>query len=344
MASNNSFFVTDEPDVIEYNLTESTMPGSTVLTVTICIAGLLANSLIIIVVLYGSLKNLVIMNLLLALAVTDNLYLMFIVEKQRGILGEFIIGSSLLHCRLTVFLVFASGTISSWITVFMALERFIAIFYPFKVHIFCTIWKANFTICVITALGLLSLIPLFYTCSVIPVGEIHACGVQGKNAKTDLLVILPVNLLYSIILFILITILNAFIIKRIRSQRAFRIRSPGHTSKLAARDASLVSMMTAVSMVFVITIFPSSLLNIYSFSHRYIHGTEFNYEGWLPRGLFILEDINHCINFFLYCITGSVFRTALFQLLTCKRRQSDHGQSHQMITISQNVNESQYRL
>ena len=34
MVSNNSFFVTDEPDVIEYNLTESTMPGSTVLTVT----------------------------------------------------------------------------------------------------------------------------------------------------------------------------------------------------------------------------------------------------------------------------------------------------------------------
>ena len=211
MVSNNSFFVTDEPDVIEYNLTESTMPGSTVLTVTICIAGFLANSLIIIVVLYGSLKNLVIMNLLLALAVTDNLYLMFIVEKQRGIFGEIIIGSSLLHCRLTVFLVFATGTISSWITVFIALERFIAIFYPFKVHIFCTLCKANFTICVITALGLLSSIPLFYTCSVIPVGEIHACGVQGENAKTDLLVILPVNLLYSIIPFIIITILNAFI-------------------------------------------------------------------------------------------------------------------------------------
>ena len=193
-------------------------------------------------------------------------------------------------------------------------------------------------------LGLLSSIPLFYTCSVIPVGEFYACGAQGKNAKTDLLVILPVNLLYSIIPFIIITILNAFIIKRIRSQRAFRIRSQGHTSKLATRDASLVSMMTAVSMVFLITIFPSSLLNIYSFSHRYIHGTEFNYEGWFPRVLFILEDINHCINFFLHCITGSVFRTALFQLLTCRRRQSDLRQSHQMITISQNVNESQYRL
>ena len=337
VVSNNSFFFTNESDVPKYNLTGSTMPGSTIMTVTICIAGLLANGIIIIVVLCSSLRNYVIMNLLLVLAITENLYLLLTVEKQKGIFGEMFIGPSLLHCRLTVFFLYASSTVSSWITVFIALERFIAILYPFKVHIFCTIWKAYFTILVITVLGLLSSTPFFYTCSVFPVGEIQACGVQGENAKTDLLVILPVNLAYSIIPFLIITILNAFIIKRIRSQSAFRMRFQGHTSSLATRDAALVSMMTAISIVFAITCFPSSILVTYSYYHWYIHGQEFNSEGWLPRLIFLLEDINHCVNFFLYCISGSVFRTALFQLLTCTNRQSYNGHPNQMITISQNV-------
>ena len=337
MVSNNSFFFTNESDVPKYNLTGSTMPDSTIMTVTICIAGLLANSIIIIVVLCSSLRNYVIMNLLLVLAITENLYLLLTVEKQKGIFWEMFIGPSLLHCRLTVFFLYATSTVSSWITVFISLERFIAIFYPFKVHIFCTIWKAYFTILVITVLGLLSSTPFFYTCSVFPVGEIQACGVQGENAKTDLLVILPVNLVYSIIPFLIITILNAFIIKTIRSQRAFRMRFQGQTSSLATRDAALVSMITAISIVFAITCFPSSILVTYSYYHRYTHGKEFNSEGWLPRLIFLLEDINHCVNFFLYCISGSVFRTALFQLLTCTKRQSYNGHSNQMITISRNV-------
>ena len=273
----------------------------------------------------------------------ENLYLLLTVEKQKGIFGEMFIGPSLLHCHSTVFLLYAISTVSSWITVFIALERFIAILYPFKIHIFCTILTAYFTILMITVLGLLSSTPFFYTCSVFPVGEFHACGIQGENAKTDLLVILPVNLVDSIIPFIIITVLNAFIIKRIRSQSAFRMRFQGHTSSLATRDTALVSMMTAISIVFAITCscFPSSILVTYFYYHRYTHGLEFNSEGWLPRLIFLLEDINHCVNFFLYCITGSVFRTALFQLLTCTKRQSYNGSSNQMITISQNDTGSQ---
>ena len=207
------------------------------------------------------------MNLLLALAITENLYLLLTVEKQKGIFGEMFIGPSLLHCCITVFFLYTTSTVSSWITVFIALECFVAILYPFKVPIYCSKWTAYFTILVITVLGLLSSTPFFYTSSVFPVGEFHACGVQGENAKTDLLVTLPVNLVYSIIPFIIITVLNAFIIKRIRSQSAFRMRFQGHTPSLATRDTALVSMMTAISIVFAITCFPSSILVTYSYYH-----------------------------------------------------------------------------
>ena len=334
MISYGSFISINGTPTLKHNNTRSTLPSSTILTLTICTVGILANSLIIIVVLFGSLRKYVIMNLLLALAITENVYLLVTIEKQRGIFGTIFIGPSLLHCRLSIFLLYATITISSWITVFIALERFIAIFYPFKVHIVCTRRNAYFTILVISALGLMTSIPTFYTCSVFSVEGIPACGGKGAYPKTDFIVALSVRLFDIIIPCLIITILNILIIKRIRSQRAFRIKSQTHTSTLAARDAALVSMMVAICIVFIITSFPSGILIIHHFCHRYIYGTDFDSEGLLLRVLFVLEDINHCVNFFLYCISGSVFRTALFKILKCRKRQSYVQQPHQMMTIS----------
>ena len=335
--TNGSLFFFNRSDVNKYNKAEYTLPGSTILTLTICTAGIVANSLIIIVVLFGSLRKYVIMNLLLALAITENVCLLVTILKQRGLFGTVLIGPSLLHCRLTIFFLYATGTISSWITVVIALERFIAIFYPFKVHTICTRRKAYVSTLVIIVLSCVALTPVFFGCSVFSVEGILTCSAKGANAKTDFIVSLSVHLFCSIIPCSIVTILNILIIKRIRSQRAFRIKCQGHTSTLATRDAALVSMMIAICTVFVITSFPSSLLVFYYNSIRYIYGTDFHSEGLLLRVFFVLEDINHCVNFFLYCITGSIFRNALFDLLKYRKRQSYERQSHQMMSISQNV-------
>ena len=308
MIPNSSFMFLDE-NILKYNNTRSALPGLTTLSVTICIAGILANSIIIIVVLFGSLRKYVIMNLLLALATIENVNLLVTIEMQRGIFGITFFGPSLLHCRLSTFLLFATSTISSWITVFIALERFIAVYCPFKVHIICTRMKAYFTIVVITTLSCVASVPFFYTCSVYLVRGISACTVQGANATTDLIVLFYENILYIILPVSIITILNILIVKKIRYQRSFRIRSQGHTFTLATGDAGLVSLMTAISVVFIVTCFPASLMIIYTHFHRYIHGTDFHSEKWLPRLLFLLGVINHCVNYFLYCITGSVLRT-----------------------------------
>ena len=323
-----------DENILKFNNTRSALPGLTTLTVAICIAGILANSIIIIVVLFGSLRKYVIMNLLLALAIIENVNLLVTIENQRGIFGITFFGPSLLHCRSSMFLLFATNTISSWITVFIALERFIAVYCPFKVHIICTRKKAYFTILVITTLSCVASVPFFYTCSVYLVRGIPVCAVQGANATTDLIVLFFENILYIILPISIITILNILIVKKIRYQRSFRIRSQGHTSTLATGDAGLVSMMTAISVVFIVTCFPGSLMVLYSHSQRYIHGTDFHSEKWLPRLIFLLEDINHCVNFFLYCITGSNFRTRLLEMFKCKS-QKRHPQ--EMMTISRNV-------
>ena len=335
--ANTSFSLFNGSDVIKYNSTEFTLPAWTILTVTTCIVGFLANSLIIIVILCGSLTHFVIMNLLLALATIENLYLLVVIEKQKGIFGTILIGPSLLHCRISVFFLYATSIASSWITVFIAVERFIAIFYPFRVHIICSRRVSYVTILAIVILALVIPIPFFYGCSVYSADGIYDCHGIGQNAQYDLLVIPTVYLCYTVVPFSIITTLNLLIMKRIRSQRAFRIKSRSHTSSLAARDTSLLSIMTAISTVFVITCFPGICFMLYTYSQRYLHGSDYHFGDWVARFLLLLEDINHCVNFFLYCITGSIFRNSLFQMFKCKKKHYRNSYSHEMVTISQNV-------
>ena len=334
-----SFFSINGSDVMKYNNTKFLLPGSTILTVTICTGGILANSLIIIVVLFGSLRNFVIMNLRLALAITDSLYLLVIIQKQRGIFGTILSGPSLLQCRLSVFFLFAMDLASSWITVFIAVERFIAICFPFKVHVLCNRNESSLTLLVITTLALCASTPFLQAGSVFLIKGNFVCRLKSENLHTDFIVVICIYLFYSIIPFSIITALNILIIRRVRSQRAFRIRYQLNTSTLGSgsRDTTLVLMMTAICTVFIVTSFPSSLFMIYNYSHRYVYGETFQSEDWLSRFFFLLEDINHCVNFFLYCISGSIFRAALFEMLKCRKRQSHTHQSHEIMTISQNV-------
>ena len=228
---------------------------------------------------------------------------------------------------------------SSWITVFIAVERFIAICFPFKIHVLCNRKTSSITLLVITTLALIASTPFLQAGSVFLVWGNYVCRLKSENLHTDFIVVIFVYLFYSIIPFFIITALNILIIRRVRSQRAFRIRYQlnTYTRGRRSRDTTLVPMMTAVCILFIITSFPSSLITIYNYSHRYIHGTDFHSEDWLTRFFFLLEDINHCVNFFLYCITGSVFRTALFEMFKCKNRKSNKQQSHEMITISETV-------
>ena len=199
---------------------------------------------------------------------------------------------------------------------------------PFKVHIICSRRASYFTIFAIVILALVVPTPFFYGCSVYSADGMYGCHGIGQNAQNDLLVIPTVYLCYTIVPCSIITTLNLLIMKRIRSQRAFRIKSRSHKSSLAARDTSLLSIMTAISIVFVITCFPDICFMLYTYSQRYLHGSDYHFGDWIACFIFLLEDINHCVNFFLYCITGSIFRNSLFQMFRCKKKHSHNSYSH----------------
>ena len=299
----------------------SPIPLATIVTVTVCIMGILANIVVILVIILSSLRTSVFMNFIMSLAVFDTLFLVSIVNAQRGIFGVHLIKPSLLYCRFTIFCYQVTEIISSWVTVLISLERYIAIFYPFKVHIYCTKKRALVAVIIITLLACTSQIPVFFTCSLVFIGQRPKCLGFVSDTWNDMMLIIFLLFTYSFVPLIIITIFNVLMIRRIQDQSAFRASSQGQhsVSSSSTKHLSLFAMMVSLCMVFAVTSLPGMLMIIVNHSCKFMTGSHcIVIEGWLYRILFMLHYINHGVNFFLYCLTGSVFRQALFQLFKCR--------------------------
>ena len=116
-------------------------------TLTICVLGTVLNSLVIIVIVYGSLmRTSVFMILLLVLAVFDNVILCSYVLIQDKMYGLLPLSSSLWLCHIFFFGFYTAANVSSWLIVLISAECTIAVFWPLQMHIYCMKRKPIFTI------------------------------------------------------------------------------------------------------------------------------------------------------------------------------------------------------
>ena len=325
---------------LEYYRTLPSEMFVTIVTATVCSLGIISNSLVIAVIVLSSLKNSVFMTLVMTLAISEILYLVTIINIQIGIFGNVFIDPSLLHCRLNLYFMFVSGLVSSWITVLISLERVVAVFFPLKVHIYCSKRKTYSVLVTLFIIVSGIVVPIFGTCSVTTRDGRPICRTAGLNAKNDMIFILFIYSAYSILPFCIITVSNILSAVKIKSKRAFWSHSQGQRSshRISRNQASPQSMMVAISIVFMVTSFPGSLLAILRYSCPFIQGLNCKViHGPLSQLAFSLDYINHCVNFFLYCVTGSTFRNALFHMVRCKRRLGSKKDLHPGLSISGNV-------
>ena len=315
-------------------------PVSTIVTVTVCSFGIVANVLVIFTIVFSSLRNYVFMNLIMSLAIFDSMYLIFIINLQRGLFGQLFIRPSLLHCRLNVIFLYTSGMLSSWVTVLISLERYIAICHPFKVHIYCTNKHTYLAIMALIVITSTCCTPFFYSCSVSLLDGMPLCKSHGENAQYDIIIVISIALtLYSFVPFLLITILNVLMVRRIQFQKAFRSQRQQSRETSSAYNSSLIVMMVCVCCIFAVTSFPATVLVIVSLSYKFnsVGLSSLEYDGWLFRMTYMLDDINHGINFFLYCLTGSIFRFAFYNLFKCREKKSERNSFQQGIATTENL-------
>ena len=316
----------------------SSMPVLTLVRITIYSIGIFANSLVVFVVIKGSLRKSVFMNLILMLAFFDSLFVIAKLNTRKEIFGLTLVGSSILHCSLNRFLLTISGLVSSWVTVLISLERFIAIYYPFKVHIYCTKKRSYIIIVTLTVFASIGAIPLFFISAVVSSGNGYDCQVAFTSGLVLAYSIIILTF-YSIVPSFLIAIFSISMIKKLHIQNSLRMKYQGRqcTHSSSATNKSHFVMMVSVCLVFVMTSFPCTIVVIVTYSSCFSQGVVCTYaRGWQFQLAYMLEDMNHSLNLFLYCLAGSVFRHALFQLFQCKKFHSSYDPVDQNIFVLEN--------
>lgn len=208
----------------------------------------------------------------------------------------------------------SSLCISAWLTVSVALERYIYVCHPTRVRWYCTVSRAR----AISAI-------VFFSMSVlaIPYAMRYKTVVRESNrtgpAQYDLTVTSMwenevfaktytwiQNFLRSIIPLVILIILNTCIIYGLR-----RCRLGGRTN--TGKKHRITIMLIFVIIVFLVCISPDAVMSTFL-------GLGYYEENFLARGIREVTDllllINSGVNFIIYCIFNTVFWKN-FQSLFC---------------------------
>ncbi|XP_054724056.1 G-protein coupled receptor dmsr-1-like [Uloborus diversus] len=296
------------------------------LTFAVCIFGITANVLNIIVL---SRKNMVSPTnaILTGLAVADMLvmfsYLPFtfhnyirkdLEEKDKFSYGWTVF--TLFHAHFTV----VNHTISSWLTVTVAIWRFIAVSFPANTTIWCSMARAKFAIVATYVLCAIFCLPVYLTFTVSKFrgeeGQIMYRVDFSEIAQRHDRLLEKMNFwIFSVITKLVpcvaLTGLSLGLIKVLYETNKRRQRLKNRTEVDRTHDRT-TRMLLAVLLLFLLTEFPSGLLALLSG----ILGTDFFNNVYLNFGetMDALALVNSAINFIIYCSMSQQFRNTFAYL------------------------------
>lgn len=238
-------------------------------------------------------------------------------------------------CKIQLFVLYLSLDTSAWLLAVITIERYIAVCRPTK-HRLIKPARVAFKI-----IGLLLSVQVVF--------NMHVFWTRGKNwedpndvNETDSSIIncgytshqsryfwnvhqsWLSMLWYSIFPFLVMLILNIFIIKRLwklkksAKQKKLSNASFGSVSRQAN---SMTIMLLSITIYFMVIATPVFVFTMFQKSSLYAYGrveADKLAKLELTDGIVtLLLYLNHSINFFLYCMTGRRFRLELKQMFCC---------------------------
>ena len=218
--------------------------------------------------------------------------------------------------------------VTSWLTVSVAVERYIAVCHATKARELCTVRRSRIvSALVFIGMSLLAVpsalrykkITVYDNDTNMTMFEI-APSELGRNEEFMTIYTWVQNLLRSVIPLFVLIILNTLIVHALRKQRV-------KGKKMSARNR-ITLMLLSVVLVFLICITPDAIMSTF-FGYGYVD------ENNLVKGIREITDMllafNSAVNFVIYCAFSRVFRHT-FMTLFCKRyaesaRRRDNEQS-----------------
>ena len=242
------------------------------------------------------------------------------------------------YCTLSITILWMSSLCSTYFILSMTFERFYSIIRPHKAASFNTVKRAKITIsCIIIFCVLYNIPHLFITAQeglqCIPFGN----AIESLFGQIYYWLSLVINFAIP---FVLLLIMNSFIIHRIRN-RSFQsqdrsqgqqVQGQGQLAKIKSSEMQIYVILLLVTFVFLIMMTPSYVLFVY------VMFVDYEASPGIYAGYILFHSVaqktyytNYGINFFLYVISGKKFRTDLARLF-CKR---DDALNKDSLSLSQ---------
>ena len=246
------------------------------------------------------------------------------------------------YCTLSITVLWMSSLCSTLFIVNMTFDRFYSIIMPHKAASFNTVKRAKITIMCIVIFCILYNIPhLFITAQegrqCIPFGN----AIESVFGQIYYWLSLIINFAIP---FVLLLIMNSFIIHKIRTRSTFtevssegqgRGQGEGQSSKIKNSEMQIYVILLLVTFGFLILMTPSYVLFVYVMFVDYETSAQ-TYAGYILFHSVAQKTYytNYGINFFLYVTSGQKFRNDLVKLFRWNHDKSGETSLSQTSSIS----------
>ena len=266
----------------------------------------------------------------LTLAASD-LMLLYVTCFRSWMQITFEVNISVQHdalCKLDLFLLYVLGVLSAWTLVAMTAQRAVCVLFPHRANVLCTVGKSK--VIVVSMVLFIAVIHthLLYGIRVGKQDGRKACVFHKDYTPFFQEIWSWVDLLmFSLLPWLCLAVSNSLLVWKLRlSLREAKLSlGSGQADRINDRKKKAKSIsitLIAVSTAFLLLTFPMSFYQIINFMFWIIYGTLRTFRSL--RVFYYIHQIslplwyaNSCINFYVYCLTGSKFRREAKQILRC---------------------------
>ncbi|CAF4242553.1 unnamed protein product [Rotaria sp. Silwood2] len=239
---------------------------------------------------------------------------LYLVNRQWSLLLQSTSG-----CKFLSLLFYTVADVSVWLVCMMSADRCIAVIRPLHANSICTVRRARISVLILVICITLINIQFLFT---------HHLSIENECTYHKRYEFFSRQIwpwidaaVYSALPFILLLTMNLIIVHGLFQARRstsnlqiYQSQITRHKNRLlTSMSKKLTTMLLAVTFFFLLSSFPMVCLQIYTNlykNHEYQQFADF----YLKPLCETLQYSNHCINFFLYAITGKAFRHELKRL------------------------------
>ena len=254
----------------------------------------------------------------LALSDTAMLYSVALPMWSRKVLDYDIYASHVIVCKLGIWMMVTTATLSAWLLVALTAQRAASVVWPHRVNVICTRHKSVVIIVVLTGMCSLHNSHALHGFKIMKLynGTTERCTF-GSMAYQDFWVKVWVRVnmfVYSIIPSAGLIVSNAVLgwkltvsVKEAREK--FATGNVNQKDNRQKKASSVTVTIIIVSVAFVLITVPLTTYNTFFFGYASRNIDYFLYDSFFVFGLF-----NFAWNFYLYCLTGSKFRREFIKI------------------------------